>query len=65
VSAGANKTEETAYNDRLSEYLAWLMDSSIQIGPVSFGLDGRNTKSIERLGVPIIGLIYLVKFVTS
>jgi hypothetical protein len=40
MKAGAKKTEETAYNDRLSEYLAWLMDSSIQIGPVSFGLDG-------------------------
>jgi len=40
MNAGTEKTEEAAYNDRLSEYLAWLMDSSIQIGPVSFGLDG-------------------------
>jgi len=29
-----------AFDDPLSEYLAWLMDSSIQIGPVSIGLDG-------------------------
>src|SRR3954466_2544957 len=40
VNSGAKETEKTAYNDRLSENLAWLMDSSIQIGPVSFGLDG-------------------------
>ena len=40
MNSGEKETEETAYNDRLSEYLAWLMDSSIQIGPVSFGLDG-------------------------
>jgi hypothetical protein len=30
----------TAFDDPVSEYLAWLMDSSIQIGPVSIGLDG-------------------------
>ena len=40
MNSGAKETEKTAFNDRLSEYLAWLMDSSIQIGPVSFGLDG-------------------------
>ena len=40
MNSGEKETEEAAYNDRLSEYLAWLMDSSIQIGPVSFGLDG-------------------------
>jgi hypothetical protein len=40
MKAGAKETEKAAYNDRLSENLAWLMDSSIQIGPVSFGLDG-------------------------
>ena len=40
MKSGAKETEKTAFNDRLSEYLAWLMDSSIQIGPVSFGLDG-------------------------
>jgi len=39
MKSGAKETEKTAFNDRLSEYLAWLMDSSIQIGPVSFGLD--------------------------
>ena len=38
--AGETKTQEAAYNDRLSEYLAWLMDSAIEIGPVSIGLDG-------------------------
>jgi len=31
---------DRAFDDPLSEYLAWLMDSSIQIGPVSIGLDG-------------------------
>lgn len=40
MKSDAKETEKTAYNDRLSEYLAWLMDSSIQIGTVSFGLDG-------------------------
>jgi hypothetical protein len=40
MNSGEKETEKTAFNDRLSEYLAWLMDSSIQIGPVSFGLDG-------------------------
>jgi hypothetical protein len=30
----------TSFDDPVSEYLAWLMDSSIQIGPVSIGLDG-------------------------
>jgi hypothetical protein len=40
MNSGAKETEKAAFNDRLSEYLAWLMDSSIQIGPVSFGLDG-------------------------
>jgi len=29
-----------AFDDPVSEYLAWLMDSSIQIGPISIGLDG-------------------------
>lgn len=28
------------FDDPLSEELAWLMDSSIQIGPISIGLDG-------------------------
>jgi hypothetical protein len=40
MNSGKKETEKAAFNDRLSEYLAWLMDSSIQIGPVSFGLDG-------------------------
>jgi hypothetical protein len=40
MNPDAKKTEESAFNDSLSEYLAWLMDSSIQIGPVSIGLDG-------------------------
>jgi hypothetical protein len=40
MNSGAKETEKAAFNDRLSEYLAWLMDSSIQIGPVTFGLDG-------------------------
>ena len=40
MKSGAKETEKTAFNDRLSEYLACLMDSSIQIGPVSLGLDG-------------------------
>jgi hypothetical protein len=40
MNSGAKETEKTAFNDRLSEYLAWLMDSSIQVGPISFGLDG-------------------------
>jgi Domain of unknown function (DUF4112) len=34
------KKAERIFDDPLSENLAWLMDSSIQIGPVSFGLDG-------------------------
>ena len=34
------KTGDREFNDRVSEYLAWLMDSSIGIGPVSIGLDG-------------------------
>ena len=34
------KKAERTFDDPLSEYLAWLMDSSIQVGPVSFGLDG-------------------------
>jgi hypothetical protein len=40
MNSGAKETEKAAFNDRLSEYLAWLMDSSIGIGPVSIGLDG-------------------------
>jgi hypothetical protein len=40
MNSGAKETEKAAFNDRFSEYLAWLMDSSIQIGPVTFGLDG-------------------------
>ncbi len=40
MNSDTNKTQNFAFNDPLSEYLAWLMDSSIQIGPVSIGLDG-------------------------
>jgi len=34
------KKAERIFNDPVSEYLAWLMDTSIGIGPVSIGLDG-------------------------
>jgi hypothetical protein len=37
---GSKTTQGSGFNDSLSEYLGWLMDSSIQIGPVSIGLDG-------------------------
>jgi Domain of unknown function (DUF4112) len=40
MNPGSRKTQPSSFNDPLSEYLGWLMDSSIQIGPVSIGLDG-------------------------
>jgi len=40
MKSAAKKLQEPDIKDPTSEYLAWLMDSSIQIGPISFGLDG-------------------------
>jgi hypothetical protein len=40
MNADERKTKDREFNDPLSEYLAWLMDSSIGIGSVSIGLDG-------------------------
>src|SRR5436190_23941384 len=34
------KAGDRRFDDELSEQIAWLMDSAIQIGPVSIGLDG-------------------------
>jgi Domain of unknown function (DUF4112) len=34
------KAGDRQFDDELAEQIAWLMDSSIQIGPASIGLDG-------------------------
>jgi len=40
MKPAAKKLQEFEFKDPTSEYLAWLLDSSIQIGPISIGLDG-------------------------
>ncbi|HLQ78817.1 MAG TPA: DUF4112 domain-containing protein [Terriglobia bacterium] len=35
-----NEKSRRPFDDPLAEHLAWLMDSSIGIGPISIGLDG-------------------------
>ena len=40
MKRATRKSQDSGFADPASEYLAWLMDSSIQIGPVSIGLDG-------------------------
>ena len=34
------KADDRRFDDELARKIAWLMDSSIRIGPISFGLDG-------------------------
>src|SRR5438552_10433982 len=34
------RASDRRFDDELSEQIAWLMDSAIQIGPISIGLDG-------------------------
>jgi hypothetical protein len=39
IKAG-EESKQRRFDDELAEQLAWLLDSSIRIGPVSIGLDG-------------------------
>ena len=39
IKAG-EEPKDRRFDDELSEQIAWLMDSSIRIGPISIGLDG-------------------------
>lgn len=34
------RAKDRRFDDELAEQIAWLMDSSIRIGPISIGLDG-------------------------
>jgi len=40
MAKSEQKREPRAFDHTLSEQLAWLMDSSIGLGPISIGLDG-------------------------
>jgi hypothetical protein len=40
MAKSEQKRDPRAFDDTLAEQLAWLMDSSIGLGPISIGLDG-------------------------